>query len=81
MDDKGRDREALLRITVNLIVMLGHLNEDIMAMRQEAIKPALRPEFQKICNANIRQTLNSFLATIWRNWFAIPKRRTRLPIP
>ena len=42
MDDKESDREALLRITVNLIAMLGHLNADIMAMRQEAIKPALR---------------------------------------
>ncbi len=52
-DDKGSDREALLRIAVNLIAMLGHLNADVMTMRQESIKPALRPEFQKICYASI----------------------------
>ena len=28
-DDKGSDREALLRIAVNLIAMLGHLNADV----------------------------------------------------
>ena len=47
------DHEALLRIAVNLIAMFGHLNADVMTMRQESIKPALRPEFQKICHASI----------------------------
>ena len=52
MDDKN-DREALLRIAVNLVAMLGHMNAEVMSMRQEAIKPALKPEFQKICYATI----------------------------
>lgn len=50
---KGNEREALLRIAVNLIAMLGHVNVDVMSMRQESIKPALKPEFQKICHATV----------------------------
>ena len=50
---KGNDREALLRIAVNLVAMLGHMNADVMSMRQESIKPALKPEFQKICHATV----------------------------
>ncbi|CAB3991207.1 Hypothetical predicted protein [Paramuricea clavata] len=50
---KGNDREALLRIAVNLIAMLEHMNADVMSMRQESIKPALKPEFQKICHATV----------------------------
>lgn len=42
--------EELLRVAVNMIAMLGHTNAELMAMRQESIKPALKPEFQKICH-------------------------------
>ena len=51
--DAKNDREALVRIAVNLVAMLGHMNADVMSMRQEAIKPALKPEFQKICHATV----------------------------
>ena len=29
------------------------MNADVMSMRQEAIKPALKPEFQKISHATV----------------------------
>ena len=51
--DAKNDREALVRIAVNLVAMLGHMNADVMSMRQEVIKPALKPEFQKICHATV----------------------------
>ena len=50
---KGNDREALLHIAVNLFAMLGHMNADVMSMRQESNKRALKPEFQKICHATV----------------------------
>ncbi|CAB3998152.1 Hypothetical predicted protein [Paramuricea clavata] len=53
LNKKGNDREALLRMAVNVIAMLGHMNADVMSMRQELIKPALKPEFQKICHATV----------------------------
>ncbi|CAB4017116.1 Hypothetical predicted protein, partial [Paramuricea clavata] len=40
---KGNDREALLRIAVNLIAMLGHMNADVMSMRQESSHATVPP--------------------------------------
>ena len=53
LTDATNDRVALVRIMVNLVTMLGHVNADVILMRQEAIKPVLKPEFQKICHATI----------------------------
>lgn len=55
-DDIVKEREAMLRTSVDLIAMLGHVNTDLMSMRQESIKPALKPQFQKICHAAILPT-------------------------
>ena len=49
-NDKKAHKESL-RVAVNIIALLGHVDAELMAMRQESIKQALKPEFQKICHA------------------------------